>query len=54
LSNGGALKLTVARWLTPGGHDFGGTGVTPDVAVNIPDDAEEDYLVEKSLALINS
>jgi len=54
LSNGGALKLTVARWLTPGGHDFGGTGVTPDVAVNIPDDAEEGYLVEKSLALINS
>lgn len=35
LSNGGALKLTIARWLTPGGMDFGGTGVTPDV--RIPD-----------------
>lgn len=33
LSNGGALKLTIARWLTPDGHDFGGTGVTPDVAI---------------------
>lgn len=54
LSNGGALKLTVARWLTPEGHDFGGTGVIPDVAVDIPDDAGVDYLVEKSLALINS
>ena len=31
LSNGGALKLTIARWLTPGGLDFGGVGVTPDV-----------------------
>jgi carboxyl-terminal processing protease len=31
LSNGGDLKLTIARWLTPGGLDFGGVGVTPDV-----------------------
>ena len=33
LSNGGALKLTIARWLTPGGLDFGGTGVTPDIEI---------------------
>ena len=33
LSNGGALKLTIARWLTPEGNDFGGTGVTPDVSI---------------------
>jgi len=33
LSNGGALKLTIARWLTPGGLDFGGIGVTPDVEI---------------------
>lgn len=33
LSNGGALKLTIARWLTPEGHDFGGTGVTPDISI---------------------
>jgi carboxyl-terminal processing protease len=31
LSNGGALKLTIARWLTPDGHDFGQAGVAPDV-----------------------
>lgn len=42
LSNGGALKLTIARWLTPGGHDFGGTGVTPDVEADVAGlDAEE-------------
>jgi carboxyl-terminal processing protease len=35
LSNGGALKLTIARWLTPGGLDFGGTGVTPDVPMEV-------------------
>jgi len=35
LSNGGALKLTIARWLTPEGLDFGGTGVTPDVTGDV-------------------
>ncbi len=35
LSNGGALRLTIARWVTPGGHDFGGVGITPDVMVEI-------------------
>lgn len=37
LSNGGALKLTIARWFTPAGHDFGGTGITPDVSVELPE-----------------
>lgn len=35
LSNGGALKLTIARWLTPDGHDFGGTGVIPDIELPV-------------------
>lgn len=35
LSNDGALKLTVARWLTPEGLDFGGTGVTPDTMLDV-------------------
>lgn len=38
LSNGGAFKLTIARWVTPDLHDFGGDGVIPDV--------EEDYSAE--------
>lgn len=37
LSNDGALKLTIARWLTPGGLDFGGTGVSPDVELDVED-----------------
>lgn len=35
LSNDGALKLTIARWLTPGGLDFGGTGVIPDTELDV-------------------
>ncbi len=35
LSNGGALKLTIARWLTPNGQDFGGIGVEPDIRLEV-------------------
>jgi carboxyl-terminal processing protease len=48
LSNGGALKLTIARWLTPGGLDFGGVGVTPNVNMDL-DNLEIEALVEVAL-----
>jgi C-terminal peptidase prc len=44
LSNGSALKLTIARWLTPGGHDFGGGGVTPDVELDVTDLTAEELV----------
>lgn len=44
LSNGGALKLTIARWLTPGGLDFGGVGVTPDMAMDVADLTPEELV----------
>jgi carboxyl-terminal processing protease len=34
--NGGAFKLTVARWLTPNGHSIHQKGLTPDVLVTVP------------------
>ncbi|MGB7861629.1 MAG: S41 family peptidase [Acidimicrobiia bacterium] len=49
LSNGGALKLTIARWLTPGGLDFGGVGVTPNVKM-IVDQTDPEELVAAVLA----
>jgi len=33
LSDGSALRLTVARWLTPNGEPIHGTGLAPDVAL---------------------
>jgi C-terminal peptidase prc len=50
LSNGGALKLTIARWLTPGGLDFGSVGVTPDVAREIEIDLPIEAVVREALA----
>ena len=37
--DGGSLKVTVARWITPAGHWIMGNGITPDIAVayNTPD-----------------
>lgn len=31
--DGGSLKVTVARWITPAGHWIMGNGVTPDISV---------------------
>jgi carboxyl-terminal processing protease len=31
--DGGSLKITVARWITPAGHWIMGEGVTPDIVV---------------------
>lgn len=31
--DGGSLKVTVARWITPDGHWIMGNGITPDIAV---------------------
>jgi carboxyl-terminal processing protease len=50
LSNGGALKLTIARWITPEGLDFGGVGVTPDVAMDLEANLDAEDLVEAVLA----
>jgi carboxyl-terminal processing protease len=37
--DGGSLKVTVARWITPAGHWIMGNGITPDITVayNAPD-----------------
>jgi len=46
LSNGGAFKLTIARWVTPGGLDFGGDGLTPDVALEFGPDLDTEAAAE--------
>ena len=54
LSNGGALKLTTAVYLTPLGRDINKTGIAPDVAA--PDDpatTDVDEAVDAALELIS-
>lgn len=33
LVNGGGVRLTIARWLTPDGHWIHGQGITPDITI---------------------
>ncbi|MEX1134245.1 MAG: S41 family peptidase [Acidimicrobiia bacterium] len=49
LSNGGALKLTIARWVTPGGLDFGDVGVSPDVEQQFDSGLPVDSVVRMAL-----
>src|SRR6185295_13338160 len=38
LVNGGGIRLTIARWLTPDHHWIHGEGITPDVMVEWPEE----------------
>ncbi len=37
LNNEGAIRVTIARWLTPNSRNVTGTGLTPDIEVKISD-----------------
>jgi carboxyl-terminal processing protease len=52
LSNGGAVKVTIARWVTPDRLDFGGDGLTPDVAVDVPPDGGEQFLIDAAVSYL--
>lgn len=51
LPNGGAVKLTIARWITASGADYGRDGITPDIEVEVPVDAGADFLVDEALRI---
>ncbi|HEU4759970.1 MAG TPA: S41 family peptidase [Dehalococcoidia bacterium] len=48
LSDGGALYVTIARWLTPSGEQIEGVGLSPDVPVSA---TEEDIAAQRDVQL---
>jgi carboxyl-terminal processing protease len=53
--NEGAVRITIARWLTPNGYNVTGTGLTPDVQVTISEadtQAEVDSQLNKAIELL--
>jgi carboxyl-terminal processing protease len=51
----GAVKVTIARWLTPAGRLIHEIGLTPDIVVEITEDdiaAERDPQLEKAIELL--
>jgi len=46
------LKLTIAKWLTPNGHDLNKDGLEPDIKVELTDEdyqADRDPQLDKAL-----
>jgi carboxyl-terminal processing protease len=55
LSNGGAVYVSIARWLTPDRNQIEGRGVTPDIVVEftLEDiEAERDVQVERAIEFL--
>lgn len=56
LENGqGAVRVTIARWLTPNARQINGVGLTPDIVVEITQadiDAKKDPQLQKAIDLI--
>ena len=54
LQNGSALKLTIAKWLTPDKHWIHHVGIVPDVPIATPADASptNDPVLDKAVELL--
>lgn len=51
-----SLKVTIARWLTPQGHNLSHEGLTPDYVVKVSEDASKkgsDPIMDKALELLS-
>jgi carboxyl-terminal processing protease len=49
LTDGSAIKFTIAKYYTPKGQDIHGHGVTPDMVVDLPSDAKEDVQLNAAI-----
>jgi carboxyl-terminal processing protease len=58
LQGGSSLKITIAKWLTPNGTEINGTGLEPDIKVELPkeedQDLKKDPILEKGIEVLKS
>lgn len=51
----GAVKVTIARWLTPNGRQINGVGLTPDIVIELTEEditAQRDTQLQKAIDLL--
>lgn len=54
LTDGSAIKFTIAKYFTPKGQDIHGKGVTPDVVVEYDKDADDDTQISAALESVRA
>jgi carboxyl-terminal processing protease len=57
MNDEGAVRITIARWLTPNGRTINGTGLTPDYEIPISQDdlaANKDPQLDKAVEVLKS
>ena len=54
LSDGSAIKVTVAKWLTPNGRQINEKGIEPDIAITPSTDASQDTALNRALDYLNT
>ena len=47
-----AVKLTIAKYYTPSGRSIDGTGITPDIEINLDENATSDTQLNKALEIL--
>lgn len=52
MSGEDAVKLTIAKYYTPSGRSIDGTGITPDVQVDMDENATEDVQLNKAIEVL--
>ena len=52
LTDGSAIKYTIAQYYTPKGQVIQGNGVTPNMVVELPKDATEDLQLDAALEYV--
>lgn len=49
-----AVKLTIAKYYTPSGRSIDGTGITPDIEINLDENATSDAQLDKALEVLKA
>jgi carboxyl-terminal processing protease len=49
-----AVKLTIAKYYTPSGRSIDGTGITPDIEINLDENATSDTQLDKALEILKT
>jgi carboxyl-terminal processing protease len=50
--DGGAIKLTIAKYLTPNDRSINGIGIEPDIKVEMPKDTMKDLQLDKAIDFV--